>query len=150
MAILLLASTGRSSATLGAFEKSQPATLSQDPPMNFTLEGKITKVEAGKFIVSSEDNIVFHVRYDDKTEIKGQDGGACTSKDIRVGVQVKVEGDLTESGEIAARKIEVEQEAESKPRASRSRIARPPSRPASVAPDLALSINGSNTRHHER
>jgi len=88
--------------------------------MNFTLEGKIIKVETGKFTVSSEGNIIFHVRYDDKTEIKHKDGRAGSSQDFRMGVQVKVEGDFTESGEIVARTIEIEMETESKPSASRS------------------------------
>ncbi|MHB8654020.1 MAG: DUF5666 domain-containing protein [Terriglobia bacterium] len=97
--------------------------------MNFTLEGKIIKVETGKFTVSSEGNIIFHVRYDDKTEIKHQDGSAGSSKGFRMGVQVKVEGDLTESGEIVARTIEIETETESKPPASRSGNTTHPSAP---------------------
>lgn len=97
--------------------------------MNFTLEGKIIKVETGKFTVSSEGNIVFHVRYDDKTEIKHQDGSAASSKNLRMGVQVKVEGDLTESGEIVARTIEIEKETESKPPASRKGNTTYPFRP---------------------
>lgn len=147
LGFLLLACPGRSGATFGVFAESRPGLTSQDQPMNFTLEGKITKVETGKFTVSSEGNIIFHVRYDDKTEIKYQDGGAGSSKDFRVGVQVKVEGDLTESGEIVAGKIEIQQEAESKPPTSRSRIATPAFRPASTAPTLALNIEYSNPSH---
>ncbi len=132
----------------GAFAESRPGLASQDQPMNFTLEGKITKVETGKFTVSSEGNIIFHVRYDDKTEVKHQDGGVGSSKDFRAGVHVKVEGDLTESGEIVARKIEIQQETESKPPTSRSGIARPPFHPTSTAPILALSIDSSNPCHN--
>ena len=119
LGILLLACQGRSSAMFWAFAESRTSLTSQDQPMNFTLEGKINKLETGKFTVSTEGNIIFHVRYDEKTEIKHQDGGAGSSKEFRVGVQVKVEGDLTESGEIVARKIQIEQETESKPPASR-------------------------------
>src|SRR5579859_5010835 len=120
LAILLLAHQGRSGATSCTFAKNRLGLTSQDQPMNFTLEGKIIKVETGKFTVSSEGNIIFHVRYDDKTEIKHHDGSTGSSKDFRMGVQVKVEGDLTESGEIVARTIELEKEMESKPPASRS------------------------------
>ena len=83
---------------------------------NFNLEGKIVKVEAGKFTVSTQENIIFHVRYDDKTDIKHSDGTAGSSKEFKAKVSVKVEGDLTESGEIVAKKIEIEQD--SKPPAS--------------------------------
>ena len=72
---------------------------------NFTLEGKITRKEEGKLTVSGEQNIVFHVRYDDKTEIRLKDGGHGSSGDLKVGSQVHVEGDLSESGEITARTI---------------------------------------------
>src|SRR5579859_5150714 len=120
LVFLLFEYQGRSGATFCALAESQSRPTSQEQAMNFTLEGKIIKVETGKFTVSSEGNIIFHVRYDDKTEIKHQDGSAGSSKDFRMGVQVKVEGDLTESGEIVARTIELEKEMESKPPASRS------------------------------
>ena len=119
---LLLVCHGRAYARSFVCAESRQSATSQNEPMNFTLEGKINKVETGKFTVSSEGNIIFHVRYDDKTEIKHQDGSAGSSKDFRVGIQVKVEGDLTESGEIVARKIGIEQETESKPPASQSGI----------------------------
>jgi hypothetical protein len=47
------------------------------------------------------------VRYDDKTEFKSDDGSPASSKDLRVGLRIRVEGDLTESGEIVAQKIEL-------------------------------------------
>ncbi len=75
--------------------------------MNFVLEGKITKSSPGKLVVSTHENIVFHVRYDEKTEIKRQDGGEGSSKELRPGVIVKVDGELTESGEVVAHKIEL-------------------------------------------
>jgi hypothetical protein len=80
------------------------------PPqeMNFTVEGKITRLSQSKFTLNSEENMVFHVRYDDKTEIKRQDGNSASAKDLRVGLKVKVDGDLTESGEIVAHRIVIE------------------------------------------
>jgi hypothetical protein len=87
---------------------------SQEGASGFTLEGKISKVEAGKFTVSTEENIIFHVSYNDKTEIKHQDGSPATSKEIRVGAHVKAAGEFTESGEIAAKTIEIEPAADSK------------------------------------
>ncbi|PYV18467.1 MAG: hypothetical protein DMG21_04920 [Acidobacteria bacterium] len=74
---------------------------------NFTLEGKITEKSAGKLTVSTTDNIIFHVRYDDKTEIKRADASAGTAGDLKVGQTVGVAGELTESGEIVAKKIEI-------------------------------------------
>ncbi|HEV2492147.1 MAG TPA: DUF5666 domain-containing protein [Terriglobia bacterium] len=77
---------------------------------NFTLEGRITEHTAGKLTVSTEENIIFHVRYSEKTEIKRQDGSQGSEKDLRLGVKIGVEGDLTDSGEINAQKIEIEAE----------------------------------------
>jgi len=106
------------SSFAGATHAEQRARFaSQEDPYTsgFTLEGKISKVEAEKFTVSTEENIIFHVRYDDKTEIKHPDGTAATSKEIRVGAHVKAAGDFNDSGEIAAKKIEIEPAADSKP-----------------------------------
>ncbi len=83
------------------------STTSQDASP-FSLQGKITKVEAGKFTVNTEENILFHVRYDDKTEITRADGSAGSEKDLRPGVWVEVKGNLEESGEIAAATIKVQ------------------------------------------
>lgn len=82
---------------------------------NFTLEGKITDSSPGKLTLSTSDNIIFTVRYDDKTEIKRADGSPGSSKDLRLGVTVNVEGDLTESGDVMAHKIEVEQPPKEQP-----------------------------------
>ena len=76
--------------------------------MNFTVEGKITRHDPGKLTISSGENIIFHVRYDDKTDIKKSDGSPGTAKDLRVGVAVRVEGELTEAGEIIAARIEIQ------------------------------------------
>jgi hypothetical protein len=75
--------------------------------MNFTVEGKINTLGQNKLTLNTEENIIFHVRYDDKTEFKNDDGSPASSKDLRVGLRIRVEGDLTESGEIVALKIEL-------------------------------------------
>jgi len=89
--------------------RSRAALLGVTPQeTNFTLEGTITQREPGKLTVSTEENIIFHVVYGEKTEIKRKDGSQGSDKDLAKGVKIKVEGDLAESGEITARKIEVE------------------------------------------
>ena len=79
-----------------------------DQPMNFTVEGKVNTLGQNKLTLNSGDSILFHVRWDDKTEFKSDDGSAASSKDLHVGLRIQVEGDLSESGEIAAKKIELE------------------------------------------
>jgi len=74
----------------------------------FTVEGKVNTLGQNKLTLNSGENIIFHVRYDEKTEFKSDDGSAASSKDLRVGLRINVEGDLTESGEIVAKKIELE------------------------------------------
>lgn len=94
-------------------------TIAPSPQaMNFVLEGKITKSSPGQLVVSTQENIVFHVRYDEKTEIKRQDGSEGSSKDFRPGVIVKVDGELTESGEVVAHKIELRSESSSRKKSS--------------------------------
>jgi hypothetical protein len=75
--------------------------------MNFTVEGKINTLGQNKLTLREEDNIILHVSYDDKTVFKSDDGSPATSKDLRVGLEIRVEGDLTESGEIVAQRIEL-------------------------------------------
>ncbi len=90
---------------------SLPSTRGAPPPpvqINFTVEGKITKLSPGKLTLSTEGNIIFHVRYDDKTDIQRADGSKGSDKDFRVGVKVKVDGDLTESGEVVAARIAIQ------------------------------------------
>jgi tRNA splicing ligase len=82
--------------------------------MNFTLQGKITQHAAGKLTVNTEGNIIFRVTYNDKTEITRADGSAGSSQDLQVGKTIHVDGDLQESGEIIAHKIEVLAEPDSK------------------------------------
>ena len=81
-------------------------TLRAGQAMNFTVEGKINTLDQNKLTLNSEENMIFHVRYDDKTEFKSDDGSPASSKDLRVGLRIRVEGDLTESGEIVAQRIE--------------------------------------------
>jgi len=88
-------------------EARVPESFSSGQAMNFTLEGEINTLGQNKFTVRAEENIIFHVRYDDKTEFKSDDSSPATSKDLRVGLKVRVEGDLTESGEIVAQRIEL-------------------------------------------
>ena len=82
-------------------------TLRAGQAMNFTVEGKINTLDQKKLTLRAEENIIFHVRYDDKTEFKSDDGSPASSKDLRVGLKIRVEGDLTESGEIVAQRIEL-------------------------------------------
>lgn len=91
---------------------SLAASPQQSP--SFTMEGKITQAGPGKITVNTEENILFHIRYDDKTEIKRADGNAGSSKDLQVGSWVHVEGELSESGEVIAAKIELMQHAPKK------------------------------------
>ncbi len=86
----------------------RPGALLAPQESSFTLEGKVTEFVIDKLTVSTEDYIIFHVRVDDKTDIKRDDGSAGSAKDLHAGIRVKVEGDLEESGEIKAQKIEIE------------------------------------------
>ncbi len=76
--------------------------------MDFVLEGRITQKAPGKLTVGAGQNIVFTVTYDDKTEIEKKDGSTGSSEDLQVGIKVRVEGVLTESGEVQALKIEIQ------------------------------------------
>ncbi len=76
--------------------------------MNFTLEGKITEKSEGKLTVTSGENMLFHVLYNDKTEIRKKDGSVGTAQDLHTGLRISVAGDLAESGEITAKKIDIE------------------------------------------
>ena len=94
---------------------SPPLAIPTSPAQDmFTMEGKITEKTADKLTLSSGENMIFHVLYNDKTEIKKKDGSEGTAQDLRIGVAVSVAGDLAESGEITARKIEIEAEGSEK------------------------------------
>ena len=103
-AMILLACLAWSSFSEELVAKS----LRAGQEMNFTLDGKINSLEHNKLTVHTEENILFHVSYNDKTEFKSDDGSPASSKDLRVGLKVHVDGDLTESGEVVAQKIVLE------------------------------------------
>ncbi|MGH9352469.1 MAG: DUF5666 domain-containing protein [Terriglobia bacterium] len=83
-------------------------TPAQDQNSQFNLEGKITDLSPGKLTVSTEDNIIFHVTYGDKTEIHRKDGTAGSAKDLSEGEKIKVDGMLTPAGVIEAQRIDLE------------------------------------------
>jgi methyl coenzyme M reductase subunit C len=74
----------------------------------FNLEGKITDLSPGKLTVSTEDNIIFHVTYDDRTVIRRKDATAGSSKDLASGEKIQVDGTLTPAGVIEADSISIE------------------------------------------
>lgn len=85
---------------------SRPAVPAGQAP-NFNLEGKISDLAPGKLTLSTQDNMLFHVRYTDKTRITRADGSPGTAKDFKLGLAVHVAGDLEESGEINAAEIHI-------------------------------------------
>jgi hypothetical protein len=101
--VLRLSLPAFSSISLGS-----PTGSAQDD--NFTLEGKITEKSANQLTISTGGNIIFHVSFDDKTEIKKKDGSPGAAQDLHTGLKVSVVGELTESGIIKARKIAIEPE----------------------------------------
>ena len=86
-------------------DRQATAILRAAPEMDFTLEGTVNTLDHNKLTVHTEDNIIFHVSYNDKTEFKDDDGKPAHSSDLHVGSRIRVEGDLAESGEIAAQRI---------------------------------------------
>jgi hypothetical protein len=102
--VIFLASCAWSSSAMARVAE----ILRAGQAMNFTVEGKINTLDHNKLTLNTEENIIFHVRYDDKTEFKRDDGSPASSKDLRVGLRIRVEGDLTESGEIVALRIELQ------------------------------------------
>ena len=79
----------------------------QESESNFNLEGRVTQKGDGKLTISTEENIVFHVRYDEKTDIRLKDGARGSDQDLKTGSTVAVQGEFNKSGEIVARKIQV-------------------------------------------
>jgi hypothetical protein len=106
LAGLLLCALPLSRTTLSSPLSAIPGASAQE--MNFTLEGKITEKTASKLTVSTGENMIFHVLYNDKTEIKKKDGSPGSAQDLRIGLRISVAGDLAESGEITAKKIAIE------------------------------------------
>ncbi len=98
----------------GASSAPPGLPLVQEQEMNFTVDGKITEHTLGKLTINTEGNMLFHVVYSDKTEIKRKDGAAGTSQDLQVGTRIHVDGELTESGTIIAKRIEVSPQRDSK------------------------------------
>jgi hypothetical protein len=113
-ALALLACLVFPSGASASRAAAQPLPRAQG--MNFTLEGKITRQSPGRLTVTTGENIIFRIRYDEETKILRKDGTAGSEKDLRVGATIRVEGDLTESGEVVALKIEVQAEPPAKPR----------------------------------
>jgi hypothetical protein len=111
LAGFLLCTLQLSATTLSSPPSAVPTPSAQD---YFTLEGKITEKTAGKLTVSTGENMIFHVLYNDKTEIKKKDGSPGTAQDLHTGLRISVAGDLAESGEITAKKIEIEGEGSGK------------------------------------
>ena len=104
VAVLLLFGSHPSSGVPSlATSLASPAAAQE--AMDFTVEGKISWHEPGKLTISSEGNIIFHARYDDQTAIQHADGSPASAKDLQVGVMVRIEGELPESGEIIAHRI---------------------------------------------
>jgi hypothetical protein len=106
LAGFLLFTLQLSRTTFASPPSAVPIPMADD--MNFTLEGKITEKTAGKLTVSSGENMIFHVFYNDKTEIRKKGGSLGTAEDLHTGLTISVAGDLAESGEITAKKIEIE------------------------------------------
>src|ERR1019366_324680 len=71
LAALLLCTLPVCRTLLFAVPPPLAAPFGQDS--DFTMEGKITEKSAGKLTINSGDNIIFHVLYNDKTEITKKD-----------------------------------------------------------------------------
>ena len=112
LAGLLLCACQFSPTLFASSPRAIPTPSAQES--DFTLEGKITEKTAGKLTLSSGENIIFHVLYNDKTEIKKKDGSPGTAQDLHIGMKIYVTGNLAESGEITARKIDIEDEGSEK------------------------------------
>jgi hypothetical protein len=88
------------------------AVLAAEPALpqdtNFDLEGSITRHDAGKLTIDTGGNIIFHATYTDSTKILHADGKPASEADLKVGVKVHILGDLQESGEIKAQRIDIE------------------------------------------
>lgn len=82
----------------------------QDQDVSFSVEGKISELSSGKITVDSGGNMNFEVRYDSKTEIQHKDGTPAKTSEFRVGMEIRAEGVLTESGDVIAKKIVLESE----------------------------------------
>jgi len=96
--------------TFGASPKILAAQGQNPPPQNisFTVNGSITEAAPGKLTVDSGQNMLFTVTYDSTTQIQHDDGSPAKASDLRVGVKILAKGDLTEAGDVIAKKITIE------------------------------------------
>jgi hypothetical protein len=113
LAIMIAAGIAASLVTLRAHGPLE--SFQESEPMPFSVEGKIHRLGPGKITLSTGENMLFHVVFDDKTEVRRQDGSAGSPKDLRVGLSIHVDGDLTESGQIVAHRIKIQASEEKKP-----------------------------------
>jgi len=91
---------------LGSF-LAYPAPAQQGSS-NFDLEGKITERSKNRLTVDTGQGILFHVTFDDKTSIERADSSAGSEADLKVGAKIHAIGELQDSGDVQAQKIEIE------------------------------------------
>lgn len=92
----------------GGFLVASPLSFPSQQADSFDLEGKISQQSQGRLTVDQGQGILFHVVYDEHTVIVGPAGKPGTGQDFKVGGRVHVLGDFNESGEVKARRIEVQ------------------------------------------
>ena len=83
----------------------------QNPPpqdISFSVDGTITEESPGKLTVDSGQNMLFTVKYDSTTQIQHDDGSPAKASDLRAGIKILAKGDLTEAGDVIAKKITIE------------------------------------------
>jgi len=111
---IMSSQTGRERLVLGALSLMCLGALlglparAQQGGSNFDLEGKITQRSKNRLTVDTGQGILFHVTFDDKTSIVRADCSAGSEEDLKVGVKVHAIGELQDSGDIQAQKIEIE------------------------------------------
>lgn len=110
MGLALAALCSASSGWLKACPAILFAQANNPPPQNvsFTVTGKITDRSPGKITVDGGQGMLFDVEYNSQTEIQRQDGSSAKPSDLKVGVEVRAEGVLTEAGDIIAKKIVIQ------------------------------------------
>lgn len=84
------------------------AARAQQGGSNFDLEGKITQRSENRLTVDTGQGILFHVTFGDKTSIVRADSSGGSQADLKVGVKIHAIGELQDSGDIQAQKIEIE------------------------------------------
>lgn len=109
-ALLAAAAPARSHPLIVPFAPATGQAHQADQPgqSDFTLDGKIAEMQKGRLTVDTGGNIIFHVTYDAKTEIKRKDGAAGSAKDLQVGAKLHVVGSLSDSGDVVAARINLE------------------------------------------